>query len=291
MILSFSRKVIPFGIVCLLASILFGCEQPSMLTPTPVRVISFNIRYDNPDDGEHNWQHRKEHVASTILFNDAQLIGVQEALKHQLDELSILLPGYQWTGVGRDDGMAAGEYTAVFYDTSRFDLLGSETFWLSESPEIPGSKSWDAAITRIATIGHFKDQLSDQDFYFANTHFDHIGEVARTESARLLVERLPSLAGEYPLVLTGDFNFTDDKEGYAIITEQFRDARDHAQLAPHGPEATIYGGFEVTHEPGRRIDYIFVSDQWKVMKFATLSDNWDGAFASDHLAVLAELGL
>ena len=268
-----------------------GCTTPAppQSPPAPVQVLSFNIRYDNPDDGEHNWQYRKERVASTILFNEAQLVGVQEALKHQLDELGTLLPGYAWTGVGRDDGKEAGEFTAILYDTTQFALLESETFWLSETPEIPGSKSWDAAITRIATVGLFEARTSGQSFYLVNTHFDHRGDVARTESARLLADRLPALAETHPLILMGDFNFTEDREGYRILAETFRDARVHSTAPPHGPAATIYGGFEVTHEAGRRIDYIFCSEAWQVARFATLSDNWDGAFASDHLAVFAEL--
>ncbi len=265
-------------------------QAPATHTPaSPLRVMTFNIRYNNPGDGEHAWPNRKERVASTILFNQADLVGVQEALKEQMDDLAGLLPGYAWLGVGRDDGKEAGEYSAIFYNPSRFEVLESGTFWLSTTPEVPGSKDWDAAITRIVTWAHFKDIPSGDTFYHFNTHFDHRGEEARERSAELIAERAPQMAGDLPLVVTGDFNFTEDAPGYSVLTEKLHDTFYTSQQPHHGPDETIYGGFEVTHETGRRIDYIFVNDHFSVLQHATLSDNWDGAFASDHLAVITTL--
>ena len=269
-----------------------GCASTPPQTgyvPQAFRVMSFNIRYNNPNDGVHAWPHRKERVASTIRFNQADLVGVQEALKDQLDDLSALLPAYAWIGVGRDDGQEAGEYSAIFYKKDRFSPIDSGTFWLSKNPTVPGSKDWDAAITRIATWGHFKDTVTDTSLFHFNTHFDHRGQVAREKSAELLENRLARIAGDYPIVLTGDFNFPPDAVGYHTLTASLSDALLASDEPHHGPEATIYGGFEVTHEQGRRIDYIFVKNNLKVEQHATLSDNWQGAFASDHLAVLATL--
>lgn len=283
----------------LLGLLLPGCTAQQSAAPAPdqaqhptaFRVMSYNIRYNNPDDEAHAWPHRVDRVASTILFNNTDIVGVQEALKGQLEDLSASLPGYAWIGVGRDDGAEAGEYTAIFYKEDRFSLLDSDTFWLSKTPEVPGSKDWDAALTRIATWGHFQDTASGTSLYVFNTHFDHRGSEARTQSAALIAQRATDIAGDTPLVVTGDFNFTPNTPGYATLTEKLTDAL-HATIEPHhGPTSTIYRGFEVTHEPGRRIDYIFTNDALDVHQHATLSDNWEGAFASDHLAVIATLQL
>ena len=274
-----------------------GCQPASSdieqaqenASQTPIRVMSYNIRYNNPNDAEHAWPNRAERVASTILFHNTDLIGVQEALKGQMDELSDLLEVYDWIGVGRDDGMEAGEYSAIFYKKDRFEVLDSGTFWLSKTPDVAGSKDWDAALTRIATWGHFKDLTTNTELFHFNTHFDHRGAEARTQSASLIAERATQTAGTHPLVVTGDFNFMPSADGYAALTKNLKDAFHVTQEPHHGPDATIYGGFEVTHKAGRRIDYIFVNDHFSVLQHATLSDNWDGAFASDHLAVLSTL--
>lgn len=256
---------------------------------TSFRVMSYNIRYNNPNDGVHAWPNRADRVASSILFNQADLIGVQEALKGQLDELALKLPGYKWLGVGRDDGKESGEYSAIFYRTARFKPVDSGTFWLSKNPTVPGSKDWDAAITRVATWAHFQDLQADTSVFHFNTHFDHRGELAREKSAELLENRISRMAGSYPTVLTGDFNFTEEAAGYPVLTASLKDAFYSADEPHHGPVSTFYGGFEVKREVGRRIDYIFVKNNMRTLQHATLSDNWEGAFASDHLAVIATL--
>lgn len=253
--------------------------------------MTYNIRYNNPDDGPHAWSNRRDRVASTIRFNRADLIGVQEALKDQIDDLARLLPEYDWLGVGRDDGREAGEFSAIFYRKSRFQPLERGTFWLSRTPSIPGSKDWDAAITRIATWAHFKDLEADTSLYHFNTHFDHRGAVAREKSAELILNRLRRRAGRHPAVLTGDLNFTPEAPGYRILADSLADALHATEEPHHGPVATHYGGFVVTHEPGRRIDYIFTRGGLRVLQHATLSDNWQGAYASDHLAVVATLAV
>ncbi len=271
------------GLVLLTQS---ACAQPA--PPAGVNVMTFNIRYNNPGDGVHAWPLRKDRVASTIRFYEADLVGVQEALVGQLADLDGLLPGFSRLGVGRDDGAEAGEFSAILYRTDRFTPLDQGTFWLSPTPDVVGSVGWDAAITRVVTWAEFEDRQTGATFFHFNTHFDHRGEQAREESARLLVQQIDALAGGRPAVVTGDFNFTPAAPGYSVLTARLTDAMTRASGGHHGPEATIYG-FEVTGEPGRRIDYIFTTPDVAVARHATLSDNWDGAFASDHLAVFAEI--
>jgi endonuclease/exonuclease/phosphatase family metal-dependent hydrolase len=174
--------------------------------PPALRVMSFNIRYDTPSDGANGWPNRKDWVASLIRFHEADAIGVQEALARQLTDLDARLPGFARVGVGRADGKAAGEFSAIFYRTDRLELIDSGTFWLSQTPEVAGSKGWDTAIERIATWARFRDRQSGCRFVHLNTHFDHMGEEARRESARLIRRRLVTLSGGLPYVVTGDLN-------------------------------------------------------------------------------------
>ena len=260
-------------------------------TDSTLRVMTFNIRYNNPGDGEHAWPHRKERVASVIRFHEADLVGVQEALNGQIDDLEALLPAYAWIGVGRDDGVAAGEFSPIFYRKDRFELLEQATFWLSETPEAPGSKSWDAALTRIVTWGRFRDKTTEKVFYLFNTHFDHRGAQARTESARLLLEKIDVLAGDALVIVTGDFNVTPTTEAYRVMVTELEDARRRSVTPPHGPEGTSFGFTVEAGEQGRRIDYIFVHPDVRVQHYGVLTDHWHGHFPSDHLPVLAEVAL
>lgn len=264
-------------------------QQDAPGSDEPLRVMSFNIRYNNPGDGAHAWPHRRDRAASIVRFHDADVVGLQEALKEQLDDLTARLPGYAVLGVGRDDGREAGEYTAILYRTDRLELLDHDTFWLSETPDVVASKSWDAAITRIATWARFRDRATGDAFVHVNTHFDHVGETARTESARLLADTVATIAGDAPYVVTGDFNFTPDAAGYGVLTDRLQDARLAAEEPAHGPPGT-WSTFEVGAEPlDRRIDYVFAAPAVRVLAFGTLTDSWDGAYASDHLPVLAEI--
>jgi endonuclease/exonuclease/phosphatase family metal-dependent hydrolase len=254
-----------------------------------VNVLSFNIRYNNPDDGEHAWPNRKGMVASVVRFHAADLIGMQEVLRSQIDDLTVLLPNYSWYGVGRNDGKNSGEFSPIFYRRDRFQLLDSGEFWLSKNPDQIGSKSWDAALPRIATWVKFRDRESKQEFIHLNTHFDHRGEVARARSAALILDRLKTLSGNMPVVVTGDFNVPPESEAYATMTSMLVDSKLESVSEPHGPEGT-FGGFTVkVGDTGDRIDYVFVAEGTKVLRYAALSDQWDGRYPSDHLPVLAEI--
>ncbi|HUE81105.1 MAG TPA: endonuclease/exonuclease/phosphatase family protein [Pyrinomonadaceae bacterium] len=264
-------------------------ETQAQPAAKPLRVMSFNIRYDEPRDKENAWPNRKELVASMIRFHRADLVGVQEALKHQLEDLEKLLPGYDWVGVGRDDGKEAGEFSAILYRKYRLTVIENVTFWLSETPSVPGSKGWDAAFPRIVTRAKFKDKTSGKSFFHFNTHFDHRGVRAREESARLLLERIDSIAGSTPVIVTGDFNFNEASTGYKILVakDSLRDARYASQYGHHGPTST-FNEFKAL-VPEWRIDYVMVKGSIKVLQHGALADTWDGRFPSDHLPVLAEV--
>jgi endonuclease/exonuclease/phosphatase family metal-dependent hydrolase len=263
---------------------------------TALRVMSFNLRYDNPGDGPNQWSNRKDRVAALIRYHRADVIGVQEALLGQLVDLEARLPGFARIGVGRTDGRSAGEFSAILYRTDRFTIDDSGTFWLSPTPETPGSKGWDTAIERIATWARFRDRVTGCRWVHLNTHFDHVGQVARAESARLIRIRLAALAAGRPVVLTGDLNTEPTDPPYRILT---RDTIDQA-IAPltdaflssrtgnYGPTGT-WNAFTAI-EADRRIDYVLVSAPIVVHEHAILSDRWDDRFPSDHLPVIAELG-
>lgn len=262
----------------------------------PLRVMSFNLRLDLASDGENAWPHRRDRVAALIRFHAPDVVGVQEALLPMLADLEARLPGFDRVGVGRDDGGHGGEFSAILYRRERLEVVRQGTFWLSTTPETPGSLGWDAAYPRVATWAEFRDRQSDCGRYLhLNTHLDHRGEEARRESARLIRRRLATLAASLPVVLTGDLNATPDSEPYRLLTAEnlpgagapLLDALDGSRDRHYGPTST-WTGFEAI-EPGRRIDYVVVSPGVEVLAHGILSDHWDGRFPSDHLPVLATL--
>ena len=258
-----------------------------------LNVMTFNIRYNNKNDSLNAWPYRKDNAASQIKFHNVHILGVQEALHEQVMDLSQSLSQYKHVGVGRDDGKAKGEYSAIFYDAARLKLLDSSTFWLSLTPEIPGSKSWDAAITRIVTWAKFTDLKTRKMFFVFNTHFDHIGKEARRESARLFRQKVKDIAGNSPVVITGDFNSKPSDDPIKILTDstdkdKFIDTK-ALSLTPHyGPQGTFnaFTSKETDNEP---IDFIFIKGKWKVLQHATLSQTWGGRFSSDHFPVFTKL--
>lgn len=297
------RRLASFAIVWSLAT---GCRASAPAAqrhaPAPstaassLRVMTFNLRLDVASDGPNAWPHRRDRVAALIRFHGADVVGVQEALAHMLTELDARLPGFARVGVGRADGRAGGEFSAILYRTDRLELLDSGTFWLSPTPEVPGSKGWDAAIERVATWGRFRDRRTGCVHVHLNTHFDHIGEQARQESARLIRRRLATLSAGLPVLITGDLNANPTSAPYRIFTRDsiadaiapLRDAYDVSRDGHYGPGSTWTAFREI--EPGQRIDYVLVSSSVPVLAHGVLTDRWDGRFPSDHLPVLAVLG-
>src|ERR1044072_3721252 len=201
-------------------SILFIAFIISIISYTQeLKVMTFNIRYNTKNDSLNAWPYRKDKAASQILFHNVHILGVQEALHDQIMDLVKSLPRYKYIGVGRDDGKTKGEYSAIFYDTTRLKLLESATFWLSLTPEVPGSKGWDANITRIVTWGKFRDIKTKKVFFVFNTHFDHIGQEARRESAKLLKKKVKEIAGNNLVLITGDFNAKPSDEPIKILVD------------------------------------------------------------------------
>jgi endonuclease/exonuclease/phosphatase family metal-dependent hydrolase len=255
---------------------------------TPVKVMSYNIRYANKNDAEkgNGWeQHRREKIIDLINHYDPDLLGVQEALKHQIDYLLEELPGYAFIGVGRNEGKMEGEFSAILYKKERFEPLKQNTFWLSTTPEKP-SKAWDAALPRIVTWGYFHDKENNSKFYYFNTHFDHIGQQARAESAKLIVQKIDEIAGNAPVILTGDINATPGAEPYEVLSSALKDAAEISQKPAYGPEGT-FSGFDLKSDQDfPRIDYIFVDDI-AVLSYETIADFNRNKFPSDHLPVMA----
>jgi endonuclease/exonuclease/phosphatase family metal-dependent hydrolase len=275
----------------LLLTLIFSISMMSQ----ELNVMTFNIRYNTAADSLNAWTYRKDKVASQILFHEAHIIGVQEALHDQMMDLQLRLPKYKYAGVGRDDGKEKGEYSAIFYDTTRLQALQTKTFWLSETPEVAGSKSWDAAITRIVTWIKFRDKKTKKIFFAFNTHFDHIGQAARRESAKILLKNVKKIAGTIPAVITGDFNAQPADEPIRVILDPSNPLRltdsKEISLKPHyGPNGT-FNGFKEKERNDQPIDYIFLKGKWKVLNHATISQTWEGRFASDHFSVIARLVL
>lgn len=262
------------------------------------RVMSFNIRLPNQGDGINYWDLRRPLVASTIRYHEVDIIGVQEAFRRQLDEMTTDMPEYVWFGVCRTDGSVEpnpdSEFSAILYRKDRFERLDGQTFWLSETPEVAGSKGWDAAFPRIVTWAKFRDVRSGKLFYYFNTHFDHMGEQAREESAKLLLQKIKDIAGKVPVILSGDFNSTDTSKPYLVLTDiqstyGMTDAMFSSKSPHHGPLGSFSGSFKLPGVGDNRIDFVFIRNNVSVLKHAILSDSWDGRLPSDHLPVLAEV--
>ncbi len=260
----------------------------ALVAHEPVELITYNIRMNTPGDGEHAWPHRKADVAALFKFHRADIFGVQEALPGQMDDLQAAFPDFTYEGVGRDDGKREGEFSAVFYNHTRFKKLDGGTFWLSETPG-ECSFGWDAACRRVCSWVHLEDQTSGQAFYVFNTHFDHRGDEARKQSAALILKKMKEISGgKAPRVLCGDFNLVPKSEPIELIRGKLNDAYQVSQQAPYGSVATFHG-FSYDNPPRERIDYVFVSEQVEVLRYGVLTDSRDRAFFSDHLPVLVTL--
>lgn len=250
--------------------------------------MSYNIRYNNPGDSVNAWPNRNDWVKDLIEFYDTDILCVQEALKEQVDFL-LKDSRFALEGVGRDDGMTKGEYTAIYYDKARFEKRSAGTFWLSDTPEKP-SKGWDAQIIRICTWVKLFDKSAKKEFYVFNTHYDHMGVNARLKSSELLRKKIGEIAGKLPVFLTGDLNTNPDTPPITEIKYFLKDAKEVSKAKPYGPDGT-FNAFKFNAELKERIDYIFVNDKIAVLKFAVLSDSKNQRYPSDHLPVLVKASL
>jgi endonuclease/exonuclease/phosphatase family metal-dependent hydrolase len=258
--------------------------------------MTFNIRLDAAVDSFNAWNYRKEFAAACIDFYETDIVGLQEVLHHQLDDLKRLLTGYEALGVGRIDGKTKGEYCAIMYKKDRFEALKSETFWLSENPDAVGKKGWDAVCERIVTWGHFRDKLSGKEFYFANTHFDHVGKVARRESSKLLIEKMKEIAGDNPVIITGDFNSVESDGAIQTLTDKsnafhFSNTRKLSSLK-YGPDWSFHNFGRIPADRRTIIDYILIRGNIKTGRHGIIFDVKDnGLYLSDHNPVLCTLSV
>lgn len=257
---------------------------------TDLKLMSYNIRLDVKSDGENWWEVRKDKVAGLINYYEPDFVGLQEVLHRQLVYLKDSLRGYDYIGVGRDDGKEAGEYSCIFYKKDLYTLVAQSTFWLSPTPDQP-SKGWDAALNRVCTYGLFRSNKTKQMFWVFNTHFDHMGKQARLESAKLIIQKIEALNAKknYPVMVTGDFNSKPEEEPAQYMMSKMQNCRQVSTLV-YGP-ADTWNGFKFSEKPSGCIDYVFTSHSKNstVVKFATITDSYDMKYPSDHFPVMATI--
>ncbi|MCX6953625.1 MAG: endonuclease/exonuclease/phosphatase family protein [Verrucomicrobia bacterium] len=276
----------------LLRPLLFLFLATAALAADPMRVMSFNVRYAHAQDGADAWPKRTELFFATIAAFGPDLIGFQEVVAVQHDAIAARLPGYGLSGVARDDGKRKGEWSCIGYRKSRYTLVAEGNFWLSETPEVVGSKSWDAALTRICSWVRLRETASGKEFVYANTHFDHVGKIARAEASRVISERVSVIAAGVPALLTGDLNINEDNPAYSVFVkptvpgairwiDAFREV--HPQ---RGPDEVSFHAFKGGTK-GSRIDFIFHTDHWIATEAAIDRTSKDGHYPSDHYPVTA----
>jgi len=256
-------------------------------------VMSYNVRYNTPKDSVNAWPYRKEKVASVITGNDVDIAGLQEPWMDQIRDLKKLLPEYAWIGWSRDNGKRKGEFTPVFYKKSKFKVLDKGVFWLSDTPDKPGSKGWDVRYPRTVVWVKFKEKSTGKELYFFNTHLD--GEKARYESVKMIRSRIDDMAGELPVIITGDYNARPDSDAYRMMIStgtyniNISDAFDIAQ-DKNDEQLTDYW-FDGSNTDVKRIDYIFVSTRIRVLYHEIINQRMGKYYPSDHLPVKAVLEL
>lgn len=279
-----------YVLLALIASTLFcACGEKEI----KVNVMSFNIRMDNPEDSLNNWKYRKDVAAQIIKDQNIDIVGTQEVLYNQLQDLLERLPDYNYVGVGREDGKQKGEYAALFYKKERFEKEDSGTFWLSETPDVAGSKGWDGACERVASWAVLKDKETGKKIFAINTHLDHVGETARQKGVTLLIDRAKQLSNGLPVIITGDFNAERESgvikhaldpnnsmqlfDSYAIAS-----TTDHAKWTFHD-----FGKLPEVERP--YIDYIFVNKSVIVDEFKVMDEKLNDIYLSDHCPIIAKL--
>lgn len=274
----------------LILSLFFSCNKPMHLN-----VMTYNIRLDHAGDSLNNWQYRKDVAAKVITTYDVDIMGGQEVLNNQLKDLLERLPEYSAIGVGRDDGIDKGEFSPLLYKKSRFSEEKSGTFWISETPDVPGKMGWDAVCNRVASWAILKDKESGNRIFAINTHLDHKGVTARKEGANLLINKINELSEGLPVVLTGDFNDLSTSEPIKNITDVTKEGHlvDSKSIASKvsGSDWTFHGFGKLPVDQRERIDYIFVSKQVSVLDYEALPETLDGIFVSDHKPVYTKLSI
>lgn len=269
----------------LIHSILLALCATCLIQAQSYVFATYNVRNANREDSiaGNGWGQRYPYIAMQIQFNGFDVFGTQEAKHHQLEDLKKAMPGYDYIGIGRDDGKQAGEYSAIFYRTDKFDLMEHGDIWLSTETEYP-NKGWDAALPRICTWGKFCDKQNGFTFLFYNLHMDHVGVQARSESAKLVLKKMQELPQQVPVILTGDFNVDQNNESYKLLDNSgiMRDAYQTAEFryAPNG----TFNAFHTDRKTESRIDHLFLTEEFAVKKYGILTDTYRSESSEDATA-------
>jgi endonuclease/exonuclease/phosphatase family metal-dependent hydrolase len=276
-------------IVSLLLSLAFAqAPAPQPAQAAPLTVMSFNIRYGTANDGDNHWLKRREQLFALLREQQADVVGLQEALHGQVDEILQAVPGYDYVGVGRSDGRRAGEYAAILYRKARLQPRRSDTFWFSDTPNAVKSTSWGNQIERICTWAYFEDREGAA-FYVYNVHLDHQSQPSRERSAALLLERIRARDPKAPAVVTGDFNAGEDNPAAVAMRTLFVDS--FRVRHPDATEAGTFSGFKFGQTSGDKIDFVFVEPGTEVLEAAIVRTSRDGRYPSDHFPVTARIRL
>lgn len=263
-------------------------QRPNEQTSASIKAMTFNLRFGAANDGLDRWQVRGPRLISALQKRQPELMGVQEALSFQVKQLLQAFPQWKSIGVGRENGKQKGEFCAIFYDSRRFAALDSGTFWLSETPQVPGSKSWDSECVRICTWARLRDKTTQRSFYIFNTHLDHKSQPARANGIELILRRIAARGTNEPVILTGDLNAGEQNPVHMRIRiAGFRDS--FRVVHPKARNVGTTNGFQKQHE--HKIDYIYVDPAWQVEGAEIVLDKVDDRWISDHMPVTAEIRL
>ena len=256
--------------------------------PHPHSIMSYNIRYDNNWDVKNSWSIRKKKVVQIFDQYSPSIIGVQEGLFNQVQYIDSCLKNYDYVGVGRDDGKQQGEFCVIYFDTTQYAVSSHSTFWLSETP-VTISVGWDAALERICTYGLFKDRRTAEEFWVFNTHFDHMGSMARERSSGLILDRINKVnRRSLPVIVMGDFNSAPDSPPINAIRTEMSDALEISLQELQGPIGT-FNGFDPDLPIEKRIDNIFTRDI-KVLSYMHINDRLNNnRHISDHLPIMIKI--
>lgn len=251
-------------------------------------VMTYNIRYDTQNDGENWWKKRKSVIVDLIQNYQPEIFGTQEGKLHQIHYLDSCLTKHSYIGVGRDDGKLKGEFSAIFYDSTKYTVSQENTFWLSEDSNNI-SVGWDASMERICTYGLFKNKISGKELWVFNTHYDHIGVQAREMSSKLILSKIKEVnKRKLPVVLMGDFNSSPNSIPIQSLTKELKDSYVESKKNHIGPVGT-FNGFDSALPLDNRIDYIFIQNLSVETHIHINDKRPDGYFISDHLPVLTSL--
>lgn len=273
-------------VVCLLAGA--ALASGSLARPLEVSAMTFNIRFGTAQDGPNAWQHRREAVFEVVRTSGCDVIGLQEALRFQIEEIAEEVPEYAWIGVGRDDGVAAGEHSAILYRKDRLRVVEQGTFWFSDTPDLIASATWGNRITRICTWARFETRNGRQ-FWHYNLHLDHESQASREKSTALLAQRIRQDAGDLPVLVTGDFNAGEGNPAVLSLLESAGLQNAFRALYPMAKPVGTFTAFDPLAIEGEMIDYVLADSRAKVLEATIWRDTPGGVLPSDHFPVTARL--